>query len=110
MLVAIAHALRSQSRATDTIGRFGGDEFVAILPGTVEPGAREAAARMVQSVRHIPFNDRGLSVSVGAACLAPEIGAEELLQRADRDMYACKRLAAHRVPRSRRGSVATFPA
>jgi diguanylate cyclase (GGDEF)-like protein len=95
-LVSIAAVLRSQCRATDICGRFGGDEFVVLLPQTTSEGAREAAARMSDAVRRIPFEAGPLRVSIGVGSLAAGMGAEELFERADREMYARKSRAALR--------------
>jgi len=97
-LVCIARTLRSQGRASDIFGRFGGDEFVAILPAAADPGAREVAARMREAIRGVPFEGRSLSVSIGMASLEPGMGAEELLERADREMYGWKSRRATQSP------------
>ena len=89
-LCRVADALRSNSRALDTAGRYGGDEFALILPETNEPGAREVLQRICDRVA-----DRGehpaISVSAGLA-IYPRDGktVETLMDFADQSMYRMK--------------------
>ncbi len=103
VLVAVADALRSVTRRTDTAGRVGGDEFVVILDGIQGPVAVAAIAeRLVDALRTpVVYNGHLLeiSASIGVAIrAAAEPGpqrqaalAETLLQEADLAMYAAKR-------------------
>lgn len=87
-LVAVADVLRANQRATDTAFRWGGDEFVVLLPD-VQPGeAKAAAERFAALVSGIDVNGLRLSVSAGVASY-PEDGADPqaLLRRADDLMY-----------------------
>jgi diguanylate cyclase (GGDEF)-like protein len=92
-LCRIGESLRACCRATDTVARFGGDEFAVILPEVSEDGARHLAARITERLaadaEHPP-----LSVSIGLA-FYPEDGvsAEKLLSAADRELYRMKALA-----------------
>jgi len=90
-LCRLARVLRTNCRAMDTASRYGGDEFVLVLP---EAGA-EAAERVGQRIRERLSADGEepmLSVSVGAAVF-PQDGSniEELLGAADRALYGMKR-------------------
>jgi diguanylate cyclase (GGDEF)-like protein len=90
-LCRLGRVLRTNCRAMDTAARYGGDEFVLVLP---EAGA-EAAERVGQRVRERLSSDGEepmLSVSVGAAVF-PQDGSniEELLGAADRALYGMKR-------------------
>jgi diguanylate cyclase (GGDEF)-like protein len=93
-LVAIAKAMIEELREYDICGRFGGDEFVAVLPETglgdaVVVGERIARAIQARSVE----TDRGtvqLRVSIGAAMRSDESRLCDLLERADTAMYAAK--------------------
>jgi diguanylate cyclase (GGDEF)-like protein len=90
-LCRLGRALRSGCRAMDTAARYGGDEFVLVLP---EAGA-EAAERVGQRIRERLSGDGEepmISVSVGAAVF-PQDGSniEELLGAADRALYGMKR-------------------
>jgi len=96
VLRTIARRLESVVRATDTVARVGGDEFVVLSLGTAEDD--EAAAlvgRMRQALRR-PYSVEGGSVEIDASigwALFPQDGLEplDLLARADGQMYATKR-------------------
>src|SRR6185312_7329082 len=82
-LVALAAALRAQSRRTDLIGRVGGEEFAVLLPGAGLEQALERAERLRLVVHDIPRPDGWLSVSIGLATCVPDAyhGVEALLAR-----------------------------
>ncbi|MBI2315890.1 MAG: GGDEF domain-containing protein [Betaproteobacteria bacterium] len=96
MLKLVAKCIQGELRQTDVVARYGGDEFVALLPDTPRGGAVDVAARIRVAVAGTPLNlgDRSLitSVSIGVATY-PEDGRslETLLVHGDRAMYADKR-------------------
>ncbi len=99
ILVGLAETMSKALRATDWVCRYGGEEFVVVLPGA-NPAT---AARIAEDLRHkvgawqgVP--DLALSVSIGVATL-PEDGTQAtvLLQTADRRLYAGKRAGRNRV-------------
>lgn len=95
VLKAIAERLLGMLRASDTICRQGGDEFVILLPEFDEPAHIEKLARGLREAIQQPCNvdDRQLSVSaaIGIACY-PEHGSsvDELVRQADSAMYEAK--------------------
>lgn len=99
LLLVFAERLRGQLRASDTLARWGGDEFALLLPNTDGmAGAREVADKLIEALR-APFVVRkdGVveSFTVGASigyALFPEDGdtPEQLLSRADRAMFEAK--------------------
>jgi diguanylate cyclase (GGDEF)-like protein len=96
LLKAVAARLRDIVRETDTVSRFGGDEFVILQTRVAEPASAAAiATRVVEAMgRTFELGQHRLDIgaSVGIA-LAPDHGltAEELLDRADKALYDCKR-------------------
>lgn len=100
VLRAVADAMRDEARDYDLCGRFGGEEFVILMPETGLTGAIEAAGRMCARIRTLelkepttgePVGGLNLSASIGVATY-PEAGTEldELLLAADNAMFAAK--------------------
>ena len=87
----LAQRLSVEIRSGDTFARYGGDEFVALLPGATGEGAAAVAERLCYAVRKTvaqgdpALADAGLTLSVGIACF-PESGehAASLVGAADR--------------------------
>jgi diguanylate cyclase (GGDEF)-like protein len=91
-------------RATDVPARFGGDEFIVLLPETPPKGALDVAERIRAAIssRPLAINSRNVActVSVGVACY-PEDGRtlDALAARADRALYQAKQEGRDRVVR-----------
>ncbi len=87
---------RSISRNTDVIARYGGDEFIALLPGTDLSGAEQVAERLVKNIREIEiFYDHeavSLTCSIGISCAVPDYNDDMdlLIRIADQALYAAK--------------------
>jgi diguanylate cyclase (GGDEF)-like protein/PAS domain S-box-containing protein len=95
VLHMVASTIRYALRATDTVGRWGGEEFIAILYDIPEREALHAAAEKVRTlVEHsrLDVNGQGLTVtvSVGGTLLCSNDTPELLVQRADDLMYRSK--------------------
>jgi len=94
LIVGVADRLRATVRPTDTVARFGGDEFVVVCQeDETLSGAMAIADRLVAALRE-PFRIGGeeifLTVSVGIAIAAPGASSETLLRNADAAMYRAK--------------------
>jgi diguanylate cyclase (GGDEF)-like protein len=103
-LAALAAVLRAELRETDLGARYGGDEFVALLPHTAAAEGRSLAERIADRLRHTRFEagggTLGLQASFGVAELgpgSPEDAAEALLRDADAALYDAKRGGRDRV-------------
>ena len=92
VLVEVADRLRDAVRPTATVGRFGGDEFVVLLPDADDAAAGAAATALLEAVRR-PFELEGrrlhLSASIGIAT-APQVEPTHLLRAADAAVYDAK--------------------
>jgi diguanylate cyclase (GGDEF)-like protein len=103
-IAAVAAVIREELRETDFGARYGGDEFVILLPHTAgEEGrvfAERACARLRETVLEISGRRVPLGASFGVACLTAEAGdeaAEELVRSADAALYVAKRAGRGRV-------------
>lgn len=90
VLKIVASALNTQLRTVDLLARFGGDEFVVILPETGLDDARTAAKRLRNAVTAHSVENQPLSVSIGIASYQPGRTPEQILEEADRDLYRQK--------------------
>lgn len=99
ILQATATGLKKTCRRMDLAARFGGDEFVLILPDTPKDAALQVGEKLRRHVEKIGLQDGvHLTASVGVASLPDEgATAEILLEAADRAMYQVKRAGGNRV-------------
>ena len=102
VLRGVAQVIRASLRSVDTAARYGGDEFVALLPETDPTGAYVVAEKIRQEVCDLLVEAEGqkitTSLSIGVVCY-PDDGqtADELMIAADEAMYSSKRLGKNRV-------------
>jgi diguanylate cyclase (GGDEF)-like protein len=100
VLAAVGAVLREQLRASDFVGRMGGEEFVMLLPATSRAGAVEASEKIRAAVAElvVPGIDRQITVSIGIALIPDHAGdADGVLREADRALYAAKEAGRNRV-------------
>jgi diguanylate cyclase (GGDEF)-like protein len=103
VLRVFADVLRQTVRESDVAGRWGGEEFLLLLPGADEEGAVQLAERV-----RVGFADRSIpgapslrvSASFGVAEYAGEANSEALLAAADGALYRAKRAGRDRVERA----------
>lgn len=100
-LVHLTRLARSALRASDVVGRWGGEEFVLLLPDTGLTAAAQVLERLRQSLRRHPLQIQGRSLKLAFSggltdCLAGE-DCESMLRRADHALYAAKRAGKDRI-------------
>jgi diguanylate cyclase (GGDEF)-like protein len=98
-LEAFGDILKRQTRDSDIAGRYGGEEFLAILPSSDAEGARQYAERVREALaRHeLPSGTR-ITVSAGVAVAGPTMSeASELVRAADAALYQAKAAGGNRV-------------
>ncbi|MBZ5498012.1 MAG: sensor domain-containing diguanylate cyclase [Acidobacteriia bacterium] len=101
-LAEMGQVLRKILRETDVVGRYGGDEFVVVLPETPLNGALVIAERIRKKVEDYEFVAQDLSihltVSLGIAnCPKHTLTAEGLIKKADAAMYRAKELSKNSI-------------
>ncbi len=100
-LVHFVRVLQESMRPSDVLCRFGGEEFVLMMPGTVAEDACKAIRRFQDefSSRSIPCVDMGCSTTFSAGVIEHDYfeSLDEAIQRADAAAYAAKRAGKNRV-------------
>ncbi len=93
VLRGVARALQGEFRAFDRVARYGGDEFVVILPAADLHSAALAGERALQRLAEVSSFDlvAGVSASIGVAQWAPPMSAEQLLEACDAALLRSKR-------------------
>lgn len=99
VLAAVARHVQRRLRATDMIGRLGGEEFLILAPGNGLADATRLAEELCRSLREHPMaGDRGwVTASFGVAVYEPGDTGDAILARADQALYAAKRDGRDRV-------------
>ncbi len=94
VLVEFARRLRTSVRATDTVARLAGDEFVVLFEGLATPDELAGLGQKIVAAMRTPFPADGtplaVTTSVGLALSTPGITREVLLRQADEALYAAK--------------------
>lgn len=95
ILSTVARRISARVRTADIVGRYGGDEFIVILPGAPDEAAVSRVADTIRERVALPYRmaagDRHLTAAIGEAMFPKDAAtAETLLQRADQAMYRLK--------------------
>jgi diguanylate cyclase (GGDEF)-like protein len=100
-LQQIAIILRETVRASDTVFRYGGEEFLVLLPETDLDGAIALGEKIRSAVASSSFGDGrsvfNLTLSVGAGCLCDDESSHDMIARADSALYQAKERGRNRV-------------
>ena len=101
LLRHMVQVVQQQLRVVDALGRYGGEEFVLLLPGTQLGNAGDVANRIRQALLDAPLRigeqNIAVTASFGVALLGTTETQESFLRRADDAMYEAKRLGRNRV-------------
>ena len=101
VLVTMARLLASQLRQADVAVRYGGEEFVIVLPETSLTQALTATEKLRQSIEGYPWHTLAANLTVTISCglvsYQPGLTRNELLRLADQELYRAKRSGRNRV-------------
>lgn len=101
VLRTLGAKLTSKIRAADSLGRYGGEEFLLVVPGVPAQRPFLPLERLRRIIARLPFSFNGAPISVtasfGVAWLAPGDSAQDLLARADSALYSAKYGGRNRV-------------
>ncbi|BCX88852.1 diguanylate cyclase [Methylomarinovum tepidoasis] len=93
-LRVVAQVLRKGIREVDFVGRYGGEEFLMLLPETGREGALKLAEKLRRAVKECGFNSRGKPVPITISCGLTQVQEndtpESLIERADQALYEAK--------------------
>jgi diguanylate cyclase (GGDEF)-like protein len=101
----LCQTVRGVVRISDCIGRWGGEEFVVLLPDTSLIDAESMAERIRARIENTPFNELAVTVSIGVAEYANGETIDTLLAHADSALYQAKRTGRNRVVSTKKGMV-----
>jgi diguanylate cyclase len=94
VLRTLATTVLAKIRANDRFGRYGGEEFLLVLPDTAPDAARLILERLREIVAELDWsalaNDMTVTISAGVTSFAPNDSSDAILARADRALYAAK--------------------
>ena len=94
VLKIIATQLRKRLRPNDFIARFGGEEFVMLMPATSMAVGMQLANTLRAAIEACPFHFKGepvtVTVSIGLAAFKPGERSDQVLKRADQALYRAK--------------------
>ena len=99
----VAQRMTSVLRPYDAVGRYGGDEFLIVLPGCDSAAAADLAERLRSKVAAVPVRVTGegvpVTITLGAASSSGAAGGDvsALVDAADEAMYSAKRAGRNRV-------------
>lgn len=98
VLKSVAQIMKGQLRTDEAIGRYGGEEFIIVLPNCPSDVALRVAERLRQSLEEFEWPVKAVTASFGISTRAEEFKvADELISEADEALYTSKRNGRNRV-------------
>ena len=101
LLTAIGSTLESSIRTSDTVGRYGGEEFVVFMPNTTAHDALPVAERIREAIADLevatPAGPARVTASIGLRAASSGESVEQALEIADQMMYRCKSAGGNRI-------------
>lgn len=102
VLQELAERILSSVRKYDIVGRYGGEEFIIMIPHSTITRARHVAERIWSAVRDLPFtaekNEIKVTISIGLATLsAKDNSLEDVIKRADKRLYDAKKSGRDKI-------------
>ena len=94
LIQKMAETINQYSRRSDTVGRYGGDEFCLLMPEIDKDGAEKVIARLQNELREVRYRligDGQPTVSVGVACSSENESPHTMLMAADAELYRQKK-------------------
>ncbi|MFH2058664.1 MAG: response regulator [Pseudomonadota bacterium] len=98
ILVMVASLIKESLRKEDVAGRYGGEEFLIILPNTDGQGAVNAANKIRTKIQNKTLPQKGLSVTIsGGVCSLEDEDVNNLIMKADQLLYQAKKRGRNRI-------------
>ncbi len=101
VLKIISHELRKRLRKTDFIARFGGEEFVLLIPATPLEGGMQLLETLRGGIEACPFHFKGepvtITLSAGISAFANGEFGDQVFERADKALYRAKHAGRNRI-------------
>uniref|UniRef100_A0A7C3EL40 diguanylate cyclase n=1 Tax=Gracilinema caldarium TaxID=215591 RepID=A0A7C3EL40_9SPIR len=99
VIQSVAHAIMACIRKTDVAGRYGGEEFLVLLPETGLASAKVVAEKIRSTVAQLRFETKELAITISAGVAEAQQGEsyEAFINRADVNLYKAKRSGKNRV-------------
>ncbi|BBO81807.1 hypothetical protein DSCO28_23730 [Desulfosarcina ovata subsp. sediminis] len=98
VIKAVADVLKGATRETDLVGRYGGEEFCVVMPELPLESAFKTAERIRQTIEKRSCSGINITLSLGVAALQSDANTpEELIDLADKALYAAKKSGRNRV-------------
>lgn len=91
VLRELANVIKISLREADVAARFGGEEFVIMLPNTDREGTYTTAVRLQETIKNTPLAGNNVTVSMGIANYHQGLTPKSLIDRADKAMYRVKK-------------------